>query len=103
MMKVITIFLVLCTFGIPALAKDNNRTLEDVIRDEFGEEQDKGKGRPDNPGQHGRDNAAEKQSNNPGKGSKSDDSLEDWIRGDDDDKDKDKDKDKKNKKDKNKK
>jgi hypothetical protein len=84
----------------------------------YGEDKQKSKGRPDNPGQHGRENAAAKQNASPGKGSKSDDSWEDTAhgvggnddedgkqRGDrdkDQDKDKDKDKDKQKKKEKNK-
>jgi hypothetical protein len=52
---------------VPAHADDNS--LWDDIEDD------------DRPGQHGRDNAAEKQRNNPGKGSKGadDDSLWDEI------------------------
>ena len=53
-----------------------------------------GKGKPDNPGEHGRDNAAQKQRENPGKGSKGGDSWEDSIKDEFDEKDKDKDKDK---------
>ena len=60
-----------------------------------------GPGRPDDPGAHGRENAAQKQRDNPGKGSKGgDDDWEDRIRDaidddDDDRKDNDKHKDKK--------
>ena len=60
-------------------------------------EKDKAGGRPGNPGEHGRENAAQKQVENPGKGSKGDtprhgeDSL---IGGSGDSRKKDKDKDK---------
>ena len=83
----------------PAYAKGKNSSMEDRVRDEFHNDDHKGKGKPDNPGEHGRDNAAQKQRENPGKGSKGGDSWEDSIRDESGDKDKDKDKDKnKNKK-----
>jgi len=47
----------------------------------YGVDKQKSKGRPDNPGQHGRENAAAKQRENPGKGSKGDESWEDTARG----------------------
>ncbi len=70
------------------LAKDKEASIENAIRDEIRDEYDdnghkgdnKGKGRPDNPGEHGRDNAAQKQKENPGQGSKGDDSWEKVIR-----------------------
>ncbi len=97
--------LLLISPGI-ALAKDKSNSIEDAIRDEIREEvglDDKqtGPGRPDDPGAHGRENAAEKQRQNPGKGSKGDEDWEDRLRDefdDDDHKDKDKDKDKDKKK-----
>ena len=94
----------------PLYGKNNNKntSIEDVIRDGIRDSKDgddkqtgKGQGRPDNPGEHGRDNAAQKQRENSGKGSKGGDSWEDQIRNaiEDDDKDKKKDKGKgKNKK-----
>jgi len=92
-----------------AVAQGKNDGIEDAVRDDIRDElglDDKqtGPGRPDNPGEHGRDNAAEKQRQNPGKGSKGEQSWEDRLRDeiDDDHKDKDKDKDKDKKKDKNK-
>lgn len=47
----------------------------------YGVDKQKSKGRPDNPGQHGRENAAAKQRENPGKGSKGGESWEDTARG----------------------
>ena len=96
----------------PLYGKNNskNTSIEDVIRDGIRDSKDgddkqtgKGQGRPDNPGEHGRDNAAKKQKESSGKGSKGGDSWEDQIRNaiDDDDKD-DKDKNKKKDKDKDK-
>lgn len=108
-MKIFYAMLLLLIFAVPAYAKDKNSSIEDAVRDEIREElgyddnnKGKGHGRPDNPGEHGRDNAAEKQRENPGKGSKGGDSWEDRVSDvfDDDDKDKDKDKDKKKGKDK---
>jgi len=90
---------VLVALSTVALAKGKNDSIEDVIRDEIRDELDlddkqTGPGRPDNPGEHGRDNAAEKQRQNPGKGSKGDDDWEDRLRDaiDDDDKETGKDK-----------
>ncbi len=86
----------------PALvqAKDKSSSIEDAIRDEIREEagldnKQTGPGRPDDPGAHGRENAAEKQRQNPGKGSKGDDDWEDRVRDaiDDDDDRNDKDRD----------
>ena len=75
-----------------ALAKDKDSALERVIKDEIFDNNDhKGGGRPDNPGEHGRDNAAQKQAANPGKGSGKNSSLEgallDEILDNDDDRD----------------
>ncbi len=97
--------LLLVSPGI-ALSKDKSNSIEDAIRDEIREEagldnKQAGPGRPDDPGAHGRENAAEKQRQNPGKGSKGDEDWEDRLRDefdDDDHKDKDKDKDKDKKK-----
>jgi hypothetical protein len=91
------VFVALAVCSAPGFTKDKDSSLEreikDEIRDEiYGDDKQKGKGRPDNPGEHGRDNAAQKQSENPGKGSKANDSWEDVIRDEIDDKDKDKDK-----------
>ena len=52
----------------PAFAKDKGSSVEDAIREEIRDEigdvdhgdNSKGKGRPDNPGEHGRENAAQK-------------------------------------------
>lgn len=103
--------LVLALAPLAAFSKDKSSSIEDAIRDEVSDELDydkkKGKGRPDNPGEHGRDNAEQKQRDNPGKGSKDDNSWEDEIREkfeDDEDKNDKNDKGDKNKaKDKNKK
>ena len=72
----------------PAFAKDKGSSVEDAIREEIRDEigdvdhgdNSKGKGRPDNPGEHGRENAAQKQRVNPGQGSKGGDSREDLMR-----------------------
>jgi len=62
----------------PAYAKpDKDSNQESAIRDELSYENNQGKGRPDNPGEHGRENAAQKQRENPGKGSKGGDSWDD--------------------------
>jgi hypothetical protein len=93
--------LLMCT--TVGVAKDKDSSLERAIKDEIRDEiyeDDKhgGKGKPDNPGEHGRDNAAQKQRENPGQGSKGDgDSWEDIIRDEIDDDSKDKGKKKKNK------
>jgi hypothetical protein len=87
MQKLIALLFLSIFIMIPAHADDNS--LWDDIKDEISDD--------DSPGQHGRDNAAKKQRDNPGKGSKGDeDSLWDKI-GDDVDGDDDK-KNKKNKK-----
>ena len=75
--------LLLLSPGI-ALSKDKSSSIEDAIRDEIREEaglDDKqtGPGRPDDPGAHGRENAAEKQRQNPGKGSKGEEDWEDRL------------------------
>lgn len=74
----------------PAYAKDKDSSVEEAIEDMVSEDDHpgKGKGRPDNPGEHGRDNAAEKQSRGQGKGSKSEDSWEDKLRDEIEDDDK---------------
>ena len=85
--------LVVFAISIPAFAKDKESSLEKAIKDEIrgDDHSEKGKGRPDNPGEHGRDNAAENQSRGHGNGSKKEYSWEDRIKDefeDDDDKDK---------------
>jgi hypothetical protein len=84
-------------------AKDKESSLEKAIKGEIRSDDHpgQGSGRPDNPGEHGKDNAAEKQSRGHGNGSKKEESWEDRVRDefeDDDDKDKGKDKKKNNKK-----
>ncbi len=73
--------LVLLVFAISstAYAEDNDSSADKATRGAAAEDDHpgKGKGRPVNPGAHGRDNAAEKQSRGHGKGSKSEDSSED--------------------------
>ena len=102
LMRIMIAGWVLALMPTIALSKDKNASIEDAVRDEVRKEvglNDKqtGPGRPDDPGAHGRDNAAEKQRQNPGKGSKGgedwEDRLRDSIDDDDDRKDKDKDKD----------
>ena len=74
-------------FTPSALTKDHkNDSLEDAVRDEirdavYGDDHRQGKGRPDNPGEHGRENAEDKQRKNKGKskGAGNHDSLEDRI------------------------
>ena len=94
-------FLLVLAFSAPLYAKDKDSSLEKAIEDVFSDDDHpgKGKGRPDNPGEHGRDNAADKQSRGHGNGSKKEDSWEDRIRDefDDDDDDKGKTKSKKKK------
>ena len=63
-----------------ALAKDKQSNLERAIIDEITDSDDHNKGgRPDDPGEHGRDNAARKQAQNNGKGSGKNTSLESAI------------------------
>ena len=87
-------FLLVFVFSTPLHAKDKDSSLEKAIKDIASDDdhQGKGKGRPDNPGEHGRDNAADKQSRGHGNGSKKEDSWEDKIgdelKGDDKDKNK---------------
>ena len=72
----------------PAYAKpDKGANSESAGKGELNVGHQQGKGQPDNPGEHGRENAAQKQRENPGKGSKGGDSRDDLS-----DKDKDKDK-----------
>jgi hypothetical protein len=61
--------------ALPLQAKNKNDSVEDIIIDVIRDEIDvdkkgdgKNKGRPDNPGEHGRENASKKQCQNPGKG-----------------------------------
>jgi hypothetical protein len=112
-MKKFASLLFLAAFAItsPLYAKDKDSSLEGVIKDSIneGDHPGKGKGRPDNPGEHGRENAADKQSRGHGNGSKKEESWEDRVRDDiegedkDDKKAKGKDKDKDKGKNKNKK
>ena len=76
------LLLVAFTASSPLLAKDKDSSLEKAIKEEFDDDDHpgKGKGRPDNPGEHGRENAAEKQSRGHGNGSKKEASVEDEIR-----------------------
>jgi len=104
MSKFIYLLCAALLMSAPLYAKDKNSSIEDAIRDSVDDDdkhKGKGHGRPDNPGEHGRENAAQKQRENPGNGSKGGDSWEDKVRDaiDDDDKD---DKDKKKNKDKDK-
>jgi len=74
------VLLLLLVSSVPAHAKDKQSSVEKSIRDELSYDRDsKGTGRPDNPGEHGRRNAAHKQSQSSGKGSKKNDSWEDVI------------------------
>ena len=102
MTKILLILISLTLLPGLTFAKGKDSTLERAIKDEiFDDDKQKGKGRPDNPGEHGRDNAAQKQAQNPGKGSGKNSSLEgamlDEILGDDDRDDKGKRKGKKGK------
>jgi hypothetical protein len=92
-------FLLVLAFSAPLYAKDKDSSLEKVIEDVFSDDDHpgKGEGRPDNPGEHGRENAADKQSRGHGNGSKKEDSWEDRIRDEFDDDDKGKSKSKKKK------
>lgn len=77
------VLLLVCAISYPASAKDKGSSLERAIKDEiYGDDHSgKGKGRPDNPGEHGRDNAADKQSRGQGNGSKKEETWEDRVRG----------------------
>lgn len=105
MLKTILTATLLLAFSGTLYAKDKSDRIEDAIRDEIrdelGYDDKKGKNKG-NPGAHGRENAREKQCDNPGKGSKCDGDLLDDLRDefdDDDDKGKNKNKNKnKNKK-----
>ena len=76
------LFLAVFVISSPLYAKDKDSFLEGVIKDSVNEEghSGKGKGRPNNPGEHGRENAADKQSRGQGNGSKKEDSWEDRVR-----------------------
>jgi hypothetical protein len=63
MQRLIAILFLSIFLLVPAHADDDS--LWDGIKDEISDD--------DRPGQHGRDNAAKKQRENPGKGSKGDD------------------------------
>jgi hypothetical protein len=82
MQKIVTT-LVLMTFLLaPAYADDDDSSVDSVIEDIWGGDSDKGhkgQGRPENPGEQGRENAAQKQRENPGKGSKGNDEDESWV------------------------
>ena len=101
MQRVLPLIMSLMLLPGVGLAKDKESSWEEAIKDEiFDSDDHQGKGRPDNPGEHGRDNAARKQAQNAGKGSGKDTSLESAIRDelfdeDDDQKDKGKNKNKK--------
>jgi hypothetical protein len=86
------VLLVLFTITSPTFAKDKESSLEKAIKDEIrgDDHSGKGKGRPDSPGEHGRENAADKQSRGQGNGSKKEESWEDRIRDEIDDGGKDK-------------
>ena len=64
-------FLLVLALSAPLYAKDKDSSFEKAIEDVFDDDDHpgKGKGRPDNPGEHGRENAAEKQSRGHGNGS----------------------------------
>lgn len=86
-MKILTnLLLLILMLSGPVYAKDNQSSLEKALQDEISGDSNKGK--PDNPGEHGRDNAAKKQRENPGHGSKGDDSWESAISDAFDDEDK---------------
>lgn len=76
------ISLLIMAVSLPVYSKDKDTSLEGVIEDVFKDDDHPGKGhgRPDNPGEHGRENAADKQSRGHGKGSKGDDSWVDQVK-----------------------
>ena len=83
MSKLILLPLLLAfAFSSSLYAKDKDSSLEKAVKDVFSDDDSpgKGKGPSDNPGEHGRDNAAEKQSRGHGNGSKQEGSWEDKIR-----------------------
>ena len=77
------VLLVYSTVGATADKHGGNKGQAKSSQHEssYGVDKQKSKGRPDNPGQHGRENAAAKQRENPGKGSKGDESWQDTARG----------------------
>jgi len=90
MRRILLLLISLTLLPALTLARDKDSTLEGIIKDEvMHDEKSKGKGRPNNPGEHGRDNAAAKQAVNPGKGSSnhssSMESVIDDVFGEDDD------------------
>ncbi|MEP6391221.1 MAG: hypothetical protein ABJ056_15020 [Halioglobus sp.] len=100
--------LVFSTTGVTAdkYDKSKSKNSSSIFNSISDSDKQKSKGRPDDPGQHGRDNAAAKQRENPGNGSKGEESWLDSIRDKDDrddDYERNKDKDKKKQKSKDKK
>jgi hypothetical protein len=88
MSRLVSLLLLLAfTISSPAFAKDKESSVEKATKDEVrGDDYSKkGKGRPNNPGEHGRENAADKQSRGQGNGSKKEESWEDRIRDEIDD------------------
>jgi hypothetical protein len=94
MTRLLTLAVMLAvSLSFPVSAKDKDSSVNKAIKRELSgnDHPGKGKGQPDNPGEHGRDNAAEKQSRGQGNGSKQ---QNNWYDGDSKKKNKDKDKDK---------
>lgn len=106
MRKLLVLIIASALFVGVSYGQGKNSRLEDAIIDEVFDVDDKGKkgkGKPDNPGAHGRANAEYKKATNPGKGGGKNSSLEGGLLGelledDDDDRGSDKDKGKNKKK-----
>lgn len=99
MLRILAFGCILLVLPGIALSKDKPSSKGDALREEAQDragldDKQTGPGRPDDPGAHGRENAAQKQAQNPGKGSKGDDQrLRYDIEDDRKDREKDKDKD----------
>ncbi len=104
MKTLLVLILASALFASMAYGKSNSSKLEKAIIDEVFDNDDKGKngkGKPNNPGAHGRANAEYKKATNPGQGGGKDSSLGGALLGeilDDDDDDRGQDKGKNNKK-----
>ena len=94
MKKLLTLLIASTLFVSVAHGKGNDSRLEKAIIDEVFDRDEKGGGKPSNPGAKGRANAEYKKATNPGQGGGKDSSLGGALLGDliDDDDDKGKDK-----------
>jgi hypothetical protein len=102
MKKLLILIIASTLFASASYGQGKNSKLEKAIIDEVFDKDEKGGGKPGNPGAHGRANAEYKKATNPGKGGGKNSSIEGALLGelldDDDDKKKGKDKGKNKKK-----